>query len=256
AWGYTPAARPADDTFACGVLPPVRPPTAPSRTPRCRRTSGRPPPLRLDFQSSNRRRNSARLADTPCRTARRSDSWALSSLGHATPPVACEPLVEVLGSRQSPGSRHFDVDLEPRPLPSTGVTRLPRYYEPPRHPKRPGLSLAGIRLGHAPTAGVSRVASDLLCRHAVATTPVGPRVGSSYSPEKPVTAAFPMHLLGRLPHCAFRGLLGVHSRYGLPARGVARSDPLHRRLRQFCYLHRRSDCYRLEQQLPGGNFTH
>src|SRR5471032_2342230 len=39
-----------------------------------------------------------------------------------------------------------DVDLELRPLPSTGVTRFRRYYEPLRHPKRPGLSLAGVRL--------------------------------------------------------------------------------------------------------------
>src|SRR5262249_30585157 len=30
------------------------------------------------------------------------------------------------------------------------------------------------------------------------------------------------------------------------------NDPLHRRLRQFRYLHYRSDCYWLEQQLPGG----
>jgi hypothetical protein len=39
--------------------------------------------------------------------------------------------------------------------------------------------------------------------------------------NEPATAAFPIPLLGRLPHCAFRGLLGVHSRYGLPARGTA-----------------------------------
>ena len=38
------------------------------------------------------------------------------------------------------------VDLELRPLPSTGITRLPRYYGPLRHPKAPGLSLAGVRL--------------------------------------------------------------------------------------------------------------
>jgi hypothetical protein len=36
-----------------------------------------------------------------------------------------------------------------------------------------------------------------------------------------VSAAFPVFAAGRLPHYAFRGLLGVHSRYGLPARGVA-----------------------------------
>jgi len=49
----------------------------------------------------------------------------------------------------------------------------------------------------------------------------------------------------------FRGLLGVHSRYGLLARGVAPGDPLHRRLRQYRYLHCRSDCYRLERPLAG-----
>src|SRR5882724_4638522 len=49
----------------------------------------------------------------------------------------------------------------------------------------------------------------------------------------------------------FRGLLSVHSRYGLPVRGVARGDPFHRRLRQFRYLHCRSDCYRLERPLAG-----
>jgi len=39
--------------------------------------------------------------------------------------------------------------LEVRPLPSTGVTRFRRYYEPVRHPTRPDLSLAGFRLGDA-----------------------------------------------------------------------------------------------------------
>src|SRR5712692_9187861 len=72
---------------------------------------------------------------------------------------------------------------EVRPLPSPGVTRPHRYYEPVRRPTRPGLSLAGARLGVAPpTAGVSRVALRLLCRHAVAITPVGPRLGSCRSP--------------------------------------------------------------------------
>jgi hypothetical protein len=59
--------------------------------------------------------------------------------------------------------------LELRPLSSTGVTRLPRYYEPDRHPKRPGLSLAGVRLGSRfPPNGASRVAAGSrvsTCRH-------------------------------------------------------------------------------------------
>src|SRR5471030_2430855 len=68
-----------------------------------------------------------------------------------------------------------DVDLELRPLPSTGVTRLRRYYEPLRHPKRPGLSLAGIRLAvtyHHRWGFPCFV--FLLCLRAVATTPAGP----------------------------------------------------------------------------------
>src|SRR3954467_2952914 len=110
--------------------------------------------------------------------------------------------------------------LRIKTLPST-------HYGPVRHPGRPGLSLAGSRLGpRAPLPRVSRVASDLLCRHAIATTPVGPlvRVASrGVTPSSPVTSAFPVFAAGRLPHRAFRGLLGVHSRYGLPARGVAKA---------------------------------
>ena len=40
----------------------------------------------------------------------------------------------------------YCICLELRSLPSTGITRLQRYYEPLRHPRAPGLSLAGVRL--------------------------------------------------------------------------------------------------------------
>ena len=40
------------------------------------------------------------------------------------------------------------VSLQLRPLPSTGVTRLPRYCGPLRHPTRPGLALTSCRLTH------------------------------------------------------------------------------------------------------------
>jgi hypothetical protein len=68
--------------------------------------------------------------------------------------------------------------------------------------------------------GASRVASLSMYRHAVALTPVGSPWGSSCSPDL-ATAAFPILLTGRLPHQPFRGLLGVHGCYGLPARGAA-----------------------------------
>jgi hypothetical protein len=63
----------------------------------------------------------------------------------------------------------------------------------------------------------------------------------------PSTSAFPRLQIGRLLHYQFRGLLSVHSRYNLQTRRVALCDPLHRRLRRLCYLHRRSDCYRVER---------
>jgi len=70
------------------------------------------------------------------------------------------------------------MDLEPRPLPSTGITRFRRYYGPLRHPKRPGLSLAGVRFEEKRplTAWASRVALHLLvptCRRQYPGGPLG-----------------------------------------------------------------------------------
>jgi hypothetical protein len=46
----------------------------------------------------------------------------------------------------------------------------------------------------------------------------------------PFRSAFPSHLMGRLPHCRFRGLLELHARYGLQDcsptyRGLCREAP-------------------------------
>ncbi len=70
------------------------------------------------------------------------------------------------------------VGLEPRPLPSTGVTRFPRYHGPLRYPRRPSLSLAGVWLRGERrfTARVSRVALDLhvpTCRRHYPGGPLG-----------------------------------------------------------------------------------
>jgi hypothetical protein len=67
-------------------------------------------------------------------------------LSHATPSAISEHSSELIGC---PISRSFStqcVCLELRSLPSTGITQLPRYYEPLRHPKAPSLSLTGFRL--------------------------------------------------------------------------------------------------------------
>src|SRR6185369_4625027 len=66
------------------------------------------------------------------------------------------------------------VRLQLRPLPSPGITRLRRYYEPLRHPSQPSRSLTSCQLIRiAITAGTSRVAYGPLCLHAVANTPAG-----------------------------------------------------------------------------------
>ena len=66
----------------------------------------------------------------------------------------------------------------------------------------------------------------------------------------------PVREPGRPAHRHFRGLLGVHSRYGLHTRAVTVfRDTLIRRLQPFRLLHSCSGCFRLER-LPGGICTH
>ena len=100
---------------------------------------------------------------------------------------------------------------EVRGLSSTGMTRLHRYYAPLRLPPRPTpnapLRVAPPRLGR-----VSHVTQDTFltcCPH----YPGGPeQVGRL----RPCSAeAFPEYWAGRRPRLSFRGLLRVHSRYGL-----------------------------------------
>src|SRR6266481_1157433 len=45
---------------------------------------------------------------------------------------------------------------------------------------------------------------------------------SKFARRSPLSAAFPVKKSGRLLQLFFRGLLSVHSRYGLHARGVAK----------------------------------
>src|SRR6266496_3168235 len=114
----------------------------------------------------------------------------------------------------------YCVCLELRSLPSTGITQLRRYYEPLRHPRAPGLSLAGFRLIVVPTTPWGfPCCVRFPCVHAVATTPaqrLGVLIRSFAQPYQPS----PKGLSGRPAHCPFRGLLGVHSRYGLHTRAV------------------------------------
>ena len=139
---------------------------------------------------------------------------------------------------------------------SGGVTRLPQYYGPFRHPIAPSLTVTGLGLvattDHAIGLPVLRALPlCTCCRHypGAATGALLRSFTPSYQPS-------PKWQSGRPAQRPFRGLLGVHSRYGLHTRAVTEfCDTLHRRLQPLRYLHSCSGCFRLER-LPGGAFTH
>src|SRR5208283_4505315 len=193
------------------------------------------------------RRKPKRLLGTPCRTEHRSEIEAIPSLYRATPSATSEHLVELLGS--SPIPRSFVascVSFQLRPLPSTGITRLRRYYEPLRHPSQPGLSLTSCQLIHtAITAGTSRVAHDPLCLHAVANTPAGlMEFVRSYDS---IRFGLPTNRGGSAPALSF-SRPAQRSLTLRPTRSPGRlRDPLHQRLQQLRCLHCCSDCYRVER---------
>ena len=146
------------------------------------------------------------------------------------------------------------VRLQLRPLPSTGVTRLRRYYEPLRHPSRPGLSLTSCQLTlTAITAGTSRVAYGPLCLHAVANTPAGlMEFVRSYDST---IFGLPRNRGGSAPALRFSRpaprLLTLR-----PARSPSRQcDLLHRRLQQLRCLRRCFDCYRVERTSSRAGLT-
>ena len=88
-------------------------------------------------------------------------------LSRATPSAVSEHSSEFIGCPISRSFTTYCVCLELRSLPSTGVTRLQRYYEPLRHPKAPSLSLAGFQLviaDHALGFPVFRALSLCTCR--------------------------------------------------------------------------------------------
>src|SRR5258707_4174466 len=129
------------------------------------------------------------------------------TLARATPSAASEHLLELIGF---PISRSFTtccVCLEMRSLPSTGVTRLQRYYEPLRHPRAPGLSLTGFRLVLADHALGLPVFRTLSCVHAVATTPAQ-RLGVSLRSFHPDVSVFPDRVVGSTCASSFSRLAG------------------------------------------------
>jgi hypothetical protein len=137
-----------------------------------------------------------------------------------TPSAVSEQLSELIGCPISKSLATCCVCFELRSLPSTGVTRLQRYCEPLRHPRAPSLSLAGVRLiiaDHAMGLPVLRTLYLCACRRQYP----GVAAGRNLRSTRPAISAFPdMAVAGWPTHRPFRGLLDVHSRYGLHTRAV------------------------------------
>jgi hypothetical protein len=135
-------------------------------------------------------------------------------------------------------------------LSSVGASRLRRYYEPLRHPKRPGRSLASCQLIHtAITAGTSRVAYGPLCLHAVATTPAGLMefVRSYHS----TNFGLPTNRDGSAPALRFSRPAQRSLTLRPPCSPSRLCDPLHRRLQQLRCLRHCFDATGWSEPVPG-----
>ena len=135
-------------------------------------------------------------------------------LWHATLLAVPGALLEVVGLRHSPllrcGSRCLGTEA-----PSLdGRYPLPHYYEPLRHPPRPGRPLAGCRLGPlGPTVADFPCSSGTplrACHHHYSGGLLRCTCRSSrpYAPDPGCSSrrmpAFPQYQRGRRPHCPFR----------------------------------------------------
>ena len=137
----------------------------------------------------------AQIFSQCCRTGRKTDSRLPPSLSRVTPSAVSEHFSELLGCPISRSLTTSCVGLELRLLPSTGITRLQRYYGPLRHPSAPGLSLAGVRLiipDHALGLPVLRALSlCTCCRHYP-----GAAAGRTPRSSHPAVSAFPGRVAG------------------------------------------------------------
>jgi len=144
------------------------------------------------------------------------------TLSRATPSAASEHLLELIGFPISRSFTTYCVCLELRSLPSTGVTRLPRYYEPLRHPRAPSLSLTGFRLviaDHALGLPVFRALSLCTCRRQYP----GVAAGRNLRSTRPAISAFPDMAVGSAYTSSFSRL----------ARRSLALRPAHSRCHQF-----------------------
>ncbi len=143
----------------------------------------------------------------------------LPSLQCVTPSAVSEQLPEFPGCPISCPCLLVALVLNQGPFPPSTLLDFPGttgLSVTPSRPARPSR-VAGWSCAR-PRNGVSRVASAFLLSACRRHYPGG--TTGCFSLASPVTAAFPVYASGRLPHYPFRGLLSVHSRYGLHTRRV------------------------------------
>src|SRR5262249_57232033 len=112
---------------------------------------------------------------------------------------------------------------EVRVLPPAGIIRLQRSYAPARLPPMPP-PVATLRPLPSHRTDLPRLLG-LPFRRAMPTTPADR--ATAHVDYFPAHAAFPKWQEGRHPHCHFRGLLRLHSRYGPPDRSAAQGSFCH-----------------------------
>jgi len=133
------------------------------------------------------------------------------TLARATPSAASEHLSELIGFPISRSFTTYCVCLELRSLPSTGITRLQRYYEPLRHPRAPSLSLTGFRLviaDHALGLPVLRTLSLCTCCRQYP----GVADGRNLRSTRPAISTFPDMAVGSAYTLSFSRCYGAAAR--------------------------------------------
>jgi hypothetical protein len=115
-----------------------------------------------------------------------------------------------------------------------------------RRSRRPATSLRPLP---SPATGLPQLPGSPF-RHAVPTTPMDQNGCICRLPPRP-TWAFPVIQAGRRPSLHFRGLLRLHSRYGLPDCSTAHGGLCHEASARPVTRPSRSSATRVYQQLPG-----
>ncbi len=155
--------------------------------------------------------------------------------------------------RQSPHLVCFENVPEVRVLPSTGITRLQRYYDPVRLPHRPAphSAVEAATLVACGSPPLARSPVSTCCAH----YPGGP-VQVHLSAASPHRAAFPTFWLGRRPQLPFRGLLRLYTRYGPSIRSTAQGGLCRRASTRPVTQPHRLPATGPTDHYPGGTFTH